>query len=435
MDSSRRHFLKIAGTAALTSLPGLSSAWEELLTSYYTGHVAVNQHMTNETSAQFSVLTPGKLPYAYRVFDPHGKELPVEMYDHDKLKSYGWGIDKLIVRNLQSDTKYRLRIIDKDRGTVIDERFFKNLILNRASAKFALISCACDAYFFQNKNMWHRLFDDRPEVIMLLGDACYADLGTDGSEFDIWRRYCETRRTLSHFKQSNLVPTLAVWDDHDYGQDNADRYYKNKKMAKRCFELFFGSREVTGYKKTVGVGSVFTGFGQRFFFMDDRTFRDPKNTSGGMMWGGEQQEMVLDLISKSSKPTWIMNGSQFFGNYMTDESFQKNFFKNLVDVTRKLSKMEAPVLFASGDIHFSEVMRIEPRVLGYKTFEFTSSAMHSFNFPTTWFLKNPRRVAHTWKHNFVMMHSKVIKGGLKTSCYATGRFGRNLFYHEGSVIR
>ncbi|MGZ3769283.1 MAG: alkaline phosphatase D family protein [Bdellovibrio sp.] len=435
MENTRRQFMGMLGGTLFLASPLAKGLSAEVFRSFFTGHIPINQHMTNETSAQFSILTKGSMPYAYQVYDSQGRELPVEMWDHEKRKDSPWGVDKLIVENLRSGMQYRLRVIDKNNAAVLDERFFKNLPLDKTETlRFGLISCSCDYYHYQNKNMWDHLFEHKPTMIFLIGDACYADLGADGSERDLWRRHTETRRTLNHFRKPELIPTLAVWDDHDFGSNNSNKYYKNKRMAQRCFQLLFGSKNVEGYENTLGVGFVFTGFGQRFFFMDGRYYRDVPST-GGMMWGAEQQELLLDMINKNNSPSWIFSGSQFFGSYKQEESFQNHYFKNLIDLTRKLSKVSAPVVFGSGDVHFSEIMTIEPRVIGYKTYEFTSSCMHSFNVPSTWIYKNPRREISTWKQNFMIIKSKAEDEGFKISSYTTGRFGRNLFYYDAKIKR
>lgn len=435
METTRRQFVGLAGGAILLTTPLAKAFDAEIFKSYFTGRIPINQHMTNENSAQFTILTYGSKPYAYRVYDDHDRELFVEMWDHEKRKDSPWAVDKLIVHKLSAGIKYRLRVLDKDSGNVLDERFFKTLELKKKKTLcFAMISCACDFYHYQNRNMWDHLFEHKPDMIFLVGDACYADLFADDSDKDLWRRHTETRRTLNHFRKPELIPTLAVWDDHDYGHNNANRYFKNKKIAQRCFHLFFGSKNVDGFINTMGVGSIFTGFGQRFFFMDGRFFRDSPFT-GGMMWGGEQQELFFDNLERNNLPAWIFNGSQFFGSYSHEESFQNHFFKNLVDVSRKLRKVSAPVVFGSGDVHFSEVMAIEPRLLGYKTFEFTSSCMHSFNMPATWLYTNPRREISTWKQNFMIIKSTALEEGLKISSYTVGRFGRDLFYYDANVIR
>ncbi|MFV8257292.1 alkaline phosphatase D family protein [Bdellovibrio bacteriovorus] len=438
MSTSRREFLGNATKSMLiyTSLPaGLALAGNEYQSDLYTGKVPICQNMTNEISAQFTILTEGKNPYAYRVKDSQGRDLPVRKWDEEHRKHSGYGIDKLIAEKLQADQLYRLQVIDKDRGTVLDERIFKSLPLNRkTNLRFAMISCSCDIYHSQNSNMWDRMFAELPELVFVLGDSVYCDLGSDGTEKDLWRRHCETRMTLAHFRQPRLIPTLATWDDHDYGRNNENRHYAMKHVSRRIFECFFGSTPVAGYRKGHGVGSVLTGFGQRFFLMDDRFFRDEPRT-GGMMWGSDQQEWLLQTLGENEKPAWLMNGSQYFSSYIGNDSFQKEYMRNLSDLTGKLRRLEAPVVFASGDVHFSEVLKIEPQLLGYRTFEFTSSAMHSINYPTAWYMRNPRRLTHTWKHNFMIMKTETIKNGISTDLYCLGRTGKMLISHAGTVQR
>ena len=429
MPLPRRHFLQLLGGALVGSL--ITPNWSEA----YTGHIPICQHMTNETSAQFSVLTEGAFPYVYQCLDWQGRALPVEIWEHEKRKNYPWAVDKLIVRSLKSGGRYRLRVLSKESGRALDERFFRNArIESRKNLRFALISCSHDFFHFQNRTMWNHVANDQPDMVFLLGDNCYADFAVDGSEFDIWRRYCETRLALNHFRQSFLIPTLAVWDDHDYGRNNANKSYKNKLMAQRCFHMFFGSKDVEGFKNTIGVGSVFSGFGQNFYFMDSRFFRDAPRV-GGFIWGENQQEQLLENLRQNSNPSWIFNGGQFFGNYRGEESFQTDYFRNFTDFQRKLAALEAPVLFGSGDVHFSEIMKIEPKILGYKTFELTSSSIHSFNPPFSLLRKNPRRLTGSWKQNFMVVKSEVQETGIHFSTYGTGRAGRNLFYFEGDVIR
>lgn len=436
MNTSRRQFLENTGKALLlTHLPTPSWAGTDYQSDLYTGRVPVLQNMTNEISAQFTILTTGRNPYAYRVKDSQGRDLPIKKWDEEFRKDSPYGIDKLLAENLKADLLYRLQIIDKDRGTVLDERLFKSLPLNRKkSLRFAMISCSCDIYHFQNANMWDRLFAELPEMVFCLGDSCYADLLSDGSPADIWRRHCETRMTLAHFRQPRLIPTLAIWDDHDYGKNDQNKNYVHKNMAKRTFECFFGSLPVAGLRRGHGVGMILTGFGQRFFLMDDRFYRDEPRC-GGMMWGSDQQEKMLSLLGENNKPAWLMNGSQFFSQYQGNESFQRDYLKNLSDLTSKLRRIEAPVVFASGDVHFSEVLKIEPQLLGYRTFEFTSSAMHSFNYPVAWYLKNSRRVAHTWKHNFMIMKATARESSLQTDCFCVGRWGGHLLSHQGVIQR
>ncbi|MBO9665968.1 MAG: phosphodiesterase, partial [Bdellovibrio sp.] len=368
--------------------------------------------MTNSHSTQITVLTQGKQPYAYRVTDSQGRPVACQIWDHDFRSYYHQGIDKLWITGLEPGITYHLEVLDKDRGAVLDERLFKSLPLNKTkNLRFALVSCACDFFKTHARVMWDLLFAQKPDMIFLIGDSVYADFFSNGSESDIWRRYCETRSRLRHFIQPSLIPTLATWDDHDFGKNNACKDYPLKATTKRIFDLFWGCKETDGFKRTFGVGSEFAGFGQRFFFMDDRFYRDQPGV-GGMHWGSSQQDRLFESLQQNNTPAWIFNGSQFFGFYKKQESFLKDYAKNFADVLRKLARVEAPVVFGSGDVHFSEVLGIEPKILGYKTYEYTSSSIHSLNFPVRPFYKNSRREEYHWHHNFMIVDSSSMGNAL-----------------------
>ncbi|WP_413558652.1 phosphodiesterase [Bdellovibrio sp. HCB209] len=390
--------------------------------------------MTNSHSVQLSVLTEKGKAYAYRVSDSQGRPVNCQVWDREFRKSYHQGIEKLSVTGLSPEQTYYLQVIDKNRGTVLDERVFKSLKLSsRSNIRFALVSCASDFFVTHARVMWDHLFAQKPDFIFLVGDAVYADFRCPTTEKDIWRRYCETRSRLKHFRQPRLIPMIATWDDHDYGLNNTCKNFEFKKSSQRAFDVFFGSKDTDGYRKSMGVGSQLSAFGQRFFFLDDRYFRD--QAGAGMMWGQEQQDQLFERICESSKPAWLFNGSQFFGNYIKQESFIKDFGKNFTDVLTRLRKCQAPVVFGSGDVHFSEVIGVEPKYLGYKTYEYTSSAIHSLNFPLKLLYRNPRREAFTWHHNFLIIDSTVQNNGLKIKTKSINARNKIAFSHEAVVKR
>ncbi|QDK46744.1 phosphodiesterase [Bdellovibrio sp. ZAP7] len=437
MKTSRRGFLQLSassiiGYSALNSpiLGGVAEA-----ATGFSGQIPICQHMTNAYSTQISVLTEYGNPYGYKVFDSLGRNVTFQIQAREVRAGYHQGIDRISITGLEPQLTYYLQVVDPDRGTVLDERVFKSLKLSaKNKARFALVSCACDFYKTHARVMWDHLFAQKPDMIFLIGDAVYADFGCPTTEADIWRRYCETRFRLRHFRQPCLIPTLAVWDDHDYGRDNVCKSFGLKTTTKKMFHLFFGSRDTDGFKNTMGVGSQLNAFGQRFYFMDDRYFRDEAQC-GGMMWGKEQQEQLIDSICQNSKPAWIFNGSQFFGNYFKQESFLKDFGKNFTDVLTKLRKCTAPVVFGSGDVHFSEIMSVDPKYLGYRTYEYTSSGIHSMNFPVKWLYKNPRREVFTWHHNFLIIESAPVKNGMHIKAKSINARNKIEFSHEVTVKR
>jgi hypothetical protein len=93
------------------------------------------------------------------------------------------------------------------------------------------------------------------------------------------------------------------------------------------------------------------------------------------------------------------------------------------------------VVFGSGDVHFSEIMSVDPKYLGYRTYEYTSSAIHSLNLPVKLIYRNPRREAFTWHHNFLIIDSKTSGNGLKIKAMAINARNSVAFSHEAKVTR
>ena len=54
----------------------------------------------------------------------------------------------------------------------------------------------------------------------------------------------------------------------------------------------------------------------------------------------------------------------------------------------RLKELKKPTLFMSGDRHLSEIIKVPLKTLGFESYEFTSSPMHSKVYPGA-FKKNP----------------------------------------------
>ncbi len=86
----------------------------------------------------------------------------------------------------------------------------------------------------QNKPqpIWAEISAAKPDLFLFLGDNFYADTH---SEAVLRRRYAEFRsvRALQQFRQQ--TPHLAIWDDHDFGDDDAGGDYELKNLNQQLF--------------------------------------------------------------------------------------------------------------------------------------------------------------------------------------------------------
>lgn len=440
MKISRRDFLQnslVTGVGAFAVLNDpliidINKPYD--LRGIYRGEFPILQGLTTQTTAQFTILVPKNKSLSYVITDSSSREFSIRKLNSETRAYSAWGVEKLIVTDLKINTDYAFKVIDSLTGKTLDQRVFRSLDTNLTAPKIMIASCMKDHKAGKREEMWDNVAATSPDMIFLIGDTCYADRDNNGSDEDYWRRYVETRTLLSHFRQQRLIPTLAIWDDHDFCGNNADGTFKKKDMTRSLFKLFWDNEpQEESLIKGPGVSQVFTAFGQRFFMMDSRFYRSSRQeTNNPMHWGAQQEEFLFDNLYQSKSPTWLMNGSQFFGGYLQKDAFEYWHLKNFQNVCRELAKAESPIVFASGDVHFTEYMAIEPQVLGYSTFEITSSAIHSTTFPGNHLRKkNPRRIAANSSHQFTnvrtyldaekgwVLDAQSFKAGLKTTLKQT----------------
>lgn len=165
------------------------------------------------------------------------------------------------------------------------------------------------------------------------------------------------------------------------------------------------------------------GFWAALFLADDRTFRQPdlNQTEQEIYghWGQAQHEWLVETLGKSATPTWLINGNQFLKGAGMDfnEAVEANHPLEYDKLMRELKSLSAPVVFASGDVHLSEIMNVPNERLGYQTFEVTSSCMHSY-VGEGW--DNPLRMegAICREFNFNMIRSQALEHGfaIEISC-------------------
>jgi len=395
------------------------------------GNLPVLQCWTTETHTEFKVLRPlGKI-YHYQVVGPHQEKFSVIVSDEFIFSQRpSFSVDHISVSGLELGKEYKFLI--RDDRKLLDERYFSALDLSSASARIAVISCMHDAMLFSQRPMWSAVAKSQPDLLLFVGDVCYADFLSNSHPTDLWRRHCQSRQLLDAYKLKRLIPSLAIWDDHDFGVNNSDERFRYKQDSLRIFESFFGSRSNDRHFKGPGTSRVAHAFGMRIAMMDDRFFRAPKGTKNGSHWGSEQESFLKNELKSATLPTLLCNGSQFYGGYLGKESYEGNHPESFTWLQETLRSVESPVMFCSGDVHFSEVMGIEQDSVGYSTWELTSSSIHSIALPWTYMKEhNPRRLKVTNQHNFILLETHAESSTrLSFNAKSLGKWGEIFGFSE-----
>lgn len=145
----------------------------------------------------------------------------------------------------------------------------------------------------KDQPIWDAIVAQNPDLFVMLGDGVYADTAHPERMRAAYRRLAE-KPEFQRFRVA--VPTLAIWDDHDYGANDAGGDYPMKEESRRQFCDFWG--EPADSPRRTQEGGIFTAMtlgppGRRVQLIapDLRWNRDPENSSGGW-WRMARQYMA-----------------------------------------------------------------------------------------------------------------------------------------------
>lgn len=266
----------------------------------------------------------------------------------------------------------------------------------RTLSKIAFGSCAN-----QDKPLpiFDKIADAKPDILLLLGDNIYADL--DKSKKVTTELIKEKYETLAKLpawqKLKATCPMLAVWDDHDYGINDAGEEWELKDESKRLLLDFFEVPADAPRRKRGGVyaAAVIGPVGKRvqIIMLDGRYFRsklekskepdpifkvkgyipneDPKAT----LLGEEQWKWLEEQLKTPAEIRLLCSGIQVIAD---EHPFEKwsNFPKERERLYQLITDTKATgVIVLSGDRHLADLACVKG-VVGYPLFDATSSGFN-----------------------------------------------------------
>lgn len=425
MKLVRRGFLKWSLLqGAVLQLPALANATESFVVERKNGP-SILQGATDETSTQFSIVYDRQTPLAVFALDEAGNTIHPDSTEIITYQDHPLCITKAYFSQLSMDTNYTLRLYTADLSQGIDEREFKTLNTKKDNIRFAICSCMDDQR--HEPGIWKDLVSQDPDLIFFVGDSVYSDkenkkiekFRAEANPDRLWRRFTEARQTLEIFYSKKLIPLLATWDDHDFGGNDTDNSYPFIVESQKNFTSFYAQSpsHCRFLTQGPGISSALIFNSQIFVLLDDRSFRQPKDSHSEFAhWGEEQNLWMFDILRNHKGFGWLMNGSQIFPAMVFKESVSQDHKQQLQKMTSELKNIATKVAFVSGDVHYSEISKIEKKALGYETYEITSSSIHSEAIPGVPFIvPNPRRIASTGKRNYILVDAVATDTGAEFS--------------------
>jgi alkaline phosphatase D len=257
------------------------------------------------------------------------------------------------------------------------------------------------------------MLEKEAEAMLWLGDNIYLRPADWESRTGIHYRY-------THFKSQAILQEFwkkyhhyALWDDHDYGPNDADRSFINKAISLEAFKDFWANPNYGFNSRNDCITGSFSYNDVDFFLLDNRSFRSPNERISGerTILGDEQIEWLIDALVGSKASFKIV---AIGGQFLNPAALYENHSTYAAEREKILNLIEQEqienVVFLSGDRHKTELSKWEGES-GLVIYDFTSSPLSSSSY-NSFDEGNYLRVegTHFHKQNFGMLK---LEGSLK----------------------
>lgn len=202
----------------------------------------------------------------------------------------GENVTSLSVTNLQPGTRYRYAIeVDGKLDTARVGRL-TTFPEGPASLTIAVSSCARTG---SNGRVFDAIARSAPDLYVITGDFHYQNI--ERNEIRLYQGAYDAQ--LQQPAQTALyanAPIAYVWDDHDFGPNDAVAATPSAPAARSAYEMFVPHYPLSGRT----IHQAFTMGTVRFVVTDTRSARDP---AAGTMLGHEQLDWLLTELLDASR--------------------------------------------------------------------------------------------------------------------------------------
>mgnify|MGYP002335968873 CR=1 FL=1 len=240
-------------------------------------------------------------------------------------------------------------------------------------------------------DIYDKIAAKKPDLMLWTGDNIYLREPDWGSETGIYERYIHLRQQESMRKLLTTCPNLAIWDDHDFGPNDANGSFYNKEITLRAFNDFWANPG-SGINGIQGITYAFDYMDAHFLMLDNRYNRTPNlcdSCQEETILGKTQLEWLkMSLLSlPKSEFKIICIGGQFLNPVKEFENYSRwEWERN--DIIQFIYKNDIKnVVFISGDRHFSELSALKksgkPTIYDFTVSPLTSGAFEKVKEPNT----------------------------------------------------
>ncbi len=217
----------------------------------------------------------------------------------DRTRPDASGVATFELTGLKSDSVHYFAVEAGGRRSLVGR--FRTFHDGPMSFRAVFGSCASTG---SNHRIFSTVLDLDPLLFIHMGDFHYENI--DVNRPAAFRSAFE--RVLASPRQSALyrsVPVAYIWDDHDYGPDDADRTAPGREAALAVYQQYVPHYPLTRTEGTVeSIQQAFSAGRIRFILTDVRAARDPEDEPDGpgkSMLGAAQREWLFEELKRAGQ--------------------------------------------------------------------------------------------------------------------------------------
>ena len=239
-----------------------------------------------------------------------------------------------------------------------------------------------------DSSIFETMAKEKSAFMLWLGDNWYTRPADYFSEWGLNYRAMRDRSlpVLKNFLKA--MPQYAIWDDHDYGPNDADKSYVLKDASRKVFMNYWSNPSYG--ENGQGIYTKITWNDVDVFMLDDRWFRsndDLKDSINGQpninkkMFGEAQMEWLKNaLVNSNNNPNIsfriIATGSQVLNPLSPWDCF-RHFPAEYDELMSFIEDNKINgIVFLTGDRHHSEIIK-KQRQNAYTLYDITASPFTS----------------------------------------------------------
>ncbi|MBK8254774.1 MAG: alkaline phosphatase D family protein [Polyangiaceae bacterium] len=310
----------------------------------------------SETAAQFWVQAAAPTPLTLTVKGPNGSQSTTLAP-----KTENWLTLSFQVSGLAPNSTHSY-FLTGEFGTTPTYTFRTAPSQTARSLKIAFGSCFY--YYKERQPIFEAVRQSNPALWVMAGDNCYYDPPDWENEHTKMLAQLRNRNNAQIQPLVAQTPTLAVWDDHDFGPNDSDGTYPQKAESLRVFRRMWAqppgglpAAEGIFFSKRLGPCEL--------FFLDMRYHRRKKQ----QILGKAQYNWLCDALKNSNAPfKLVVSGSQVLPSAPAAKGWECFHLDGPSEVNSLVSFIHQHdirgVVFASGDVHLAYLLRQRGKPLG-----------------------------------------------------------------------